>query len=49
MENRPENKIKTLFREKQENILSVYFTAGFPQVDFSAELLREPFGVVEGG
>ncbi|CAN5873738.1 tryptophan synthase subunit alpha [soil metagenome] len=40
MENRPENRIKALFREKKENILSVYFTAGFPQIMDTGPILQ---------
>ena len=35
------NRIKQLFTEKQKNILSVYFTAGFPHLNDTCEVLRE--------
>jgi tryptophan synthase alpha chain len=34
------NKITTLFSEKRKNILSVYFTAGFPRLDDTGEIIR---------
>lgn len=34
------NQFKTLFREKPDNILSVYFTAGYPQKEDTAVLIR---------
>jgi len=35
------NRIKKLFAEKQKNILSVYFTAGFPQLDDTVPTIKE--------
>ena len=35
------NRIKQLFQNKQKNILSVYFTAGFPNLNDTCEILRE--------
>ncbi len=35
------NPINTLFQHKQQNILSIYFTAGFPQLDDTAEIILE--------
>ena len=35
------NKINTLFQKKQKNILSIYFTAGFPSLDDTATIIRE--------
>jgi tryptophan synthase alpha chain len=34
------NRIDKLFREKATNILSVYFTAGYPQLDSTAGIIR---------
>lgn len=34
------NQIDKLFIEKQEKILSVYFTAGFPEINDTAEIIR---------
>ena len=34
------NRIDKLFREKTTNILSVYFTAGYPQLDSTAGIVR---------
>ncbi|MDR2414378.1 MAG: tryptophan synthase subunit alpha [Odoribacteraceae bacterium] len=34
------NKINTLFREKHQNVLSVYFTAGFPGPDDTLPVIR---------
>jgi tryptophan synthase alpha chain len=34
------NRIDKLFREKKGNILSVYFTAGYPRVDSTAGIIR---------
>jgi tryptophan synthase alpha chain len=34
------NRIDKLFREKTANILSVYFTAGYPQLDSTAGIVR---------
>ncbi|SBV99540.1 Tryptophan synthase alpha chain [uncultured Dysgonomonas sp.] len=35
------NRIKQLFEKKQKNILSIYFTAGFPQLDDTCNVIRE--------
>jgi len=35
------NRIKQLFEKKQKNILSIYFTAGFPQLNDSCNVIRE--------
>lgn len=35
------NRIDKLFREKKNNILSVYFTAGFPKLDDTAEIIYQ--------
>lgn len=35
------NRIKQLFEEKQKNILSIYFTAGFPHLNDTCEIIRE--------
>jgi len=35
------NKINNLFQEKKSNILSVYFTAGFPGLNDTATILKE--------
>ena len=35
------NRILQLFDRKKENILSVYFTAGYPEVDMTCEIIRE--------
>ena len=34
------NRIKQLFQEKNNNILNVYFTAGFPQINDTALILK---------
>jgi tryptophan synthase alpha chain len=34
------NRIHTLFKEKPENILSVYFTAGFPNFDDTIKIIK---------
>ena len=34
------NRIEKLFSEKKENILSIYFTAGFPEVDATLTVLQ---------
>jgi tryptophan synthase alpha chain len=41
------NRINTLFEKKKENILSVYFTAGFPKLDDTIEIIQqlEKYGV----
>ena len=33
------NRINKLFREKKENILSIYFTAGYPNIDDTIEII----------
>ncbi|MDR1883185.1 MAG: tryptophan synthase subunit alpha [Prevotella sp.] len=35
------NRIKQLFEKKQKNILSIYFTAGFPHRDDTCDVIRE--------
>jgi tryptophan synthase alpha chain len=35
------NRIKQLFAQKQKNILSVYFTAGYPQLNDTVTVIRE--------
>ncbi|MFC2136854.1 tryptophan synthase subunit alpha [Bacteroidota bacterium] len=35
------NRIDTLFREKQNNILSIYFTAGHPTFESTVEIIKE--------
>ncbi|MDR0428295.1 MAG: tryptophan synthase subunit alpha [Dysgonamonadaceae bacterium] len=35
------NKINKLFQEKQKEILSIYFTAGFPQLNDTTEIISE--------
>ncbi|MFR0677774.1 tryptophan synthase subunit alpha [Dysgonomonas mossii] len=35
------NRIKQLFEKKQKNILSIYFTAGFPQLNDTCNVIRE--------
>ena len=35
------NRINTLFNEKQQNILSVFFTAGYPHLEDTVPLIRE--------
>ncbi len=35
------NKIDTLFKEKKENILSIFFTAGFPKLNNTARIILE--------
>ena len=35
------NRIHTLFEQKRQPILSVYFTAGYPHLDDTVEILRE--------
>lgn len=34
------NKLKTLFKRKQENILAIYFTAGFPELNSTTQILH---------
>ncbi|NDV77471.1 tryptophan synthase subunit alpha [Dysgonomonas sp. 511] len=35
------NRIKQLFEKKQKDILSIYFTAGFPQLNDTCNIIRE--------
>ena len=35
------NRIKDLFKNKSKNILSIYFTAGFPKLNSSVEILKQ--------
>lgn len=35
------NKIKQLFEKKQKNILSIYFTAGYPHLNDTCDIIRE--------
>jgi tryptophan synthase alpha chain len=35
------NRIKQLFEKKQKDILSIYFTAGFPHLEDTCEVIRE--------
>lgn len=35
------NRIKQLFEKKQDNILSIYFTAGFPHLHDTVEIIKE--------
>ena len=35
------NRINTLFQQKKQQILSVYFTAGFPQLDDTLEIIDQ--------
>lgn len=35
------NRIKQLFEQKQKNILSIYFTAGFPKLNDTTQIIRE--------
>lgn len=35
------NRINQLFNDKQKDILSIYFTAGFPQLNDTCEVIRE--------
>lgn len=35
------NRIKALFEKKQKNILSIYFTAGFPHLNDTCEVIKE--------
>ena len=47
------NRIEQLFQEKDSNLLSVYFTAGFPSADSTAEIIqvlaREGIDMIEVG
>ena len=36
-----ENRIQSLFRKKDKNILSIYFTAGYPELENTVEIIRE--------
>lgn len=36
-----ENRIETVFREKKNNVLSIYFTAGFPKLNDTAIVIEE--------
>jgi len=36
-----ENRISALFRRKSKNILSIYFTAGYPALENTTEIIRE--------
>ena len=36
-----ENRIHSLFRRKDKNILSVYFTAGYPALNDTIEIIKE--------
>jgi tryptophan synthase alpha chain len=36
-----ENRIQSLFRNKDKKILSVYFTAGYPEINDTVEIIRE--------
>lgn len=35
------NRIKQLFETKQKDILSIYFTAGFPRLNDTSDIIRE--------
>ena len=35
------NRINQLFNDKQKDILSIYFTAGFPQLNDTCDVIRE--------
>ncbi len=47
------NRINTLFQQKKQRILSVYFTAGFPQLDDTLEIIdqmsRQGIDIIEIG
>ena len=34
------NRITNLFKEKKKNILSIYFTAGYPSLNDSIEIIK---------
>ena len=34
------NRINKLFKEKKDNILSIYFTAGYPSLNDTAEIIK---------
>ncbi len=36
-----DNRINTLFRQKKENILTIYFTAGYPSLDDTAFIIEQ--------
>jgi len=36
-----ENRINTLFADKDRKVLSIYFTAGYPNLDTTVEIIRE--------
>jgi len=36
-----ENRIQSLFRKKDKNILSIYFTAGYPELEDTVEIIKE--------
>jgi tryptophan synthase alpha chain len=38
------NRIDKLFKEKKNNILSIYFTAGYPHLDSTAEIIKSLVG-----
>lgn len=38
------NRIDALFNSKKKNILSIYFTAGYPEVDSAPEIIKEIAG-----
>ena len=35
-----ENRLTRLFKEKKENLLNVYFTAGFPELESTGHILK---------
>src|SRR5246500_2510116 len=35
------NRIKDLFKKKRKDVLSIYFTAGFPELDSSMKILKQ--------
>ena len=35
-----QNKLTNLFKEKKDNILSIYFTAGFPKIDSTLDIIK---------
>ncbi len=37
--NQPMNRIDQLFKDKKENILSIYFTAGFPKIGDTLDIM----------
>ena len=36
-----ENRLTTLFTRKEKNILSIYFTAGFPNLNDTVTIIKE--------